>query len=415
MRIDPNAGPIGGGGFPVGAVDLTVDLNAAGGPAALPYNYSDMTGFVAIGSTAPSGTWTTVFDGGSAGIEWGTVTWNQEPQADEPPNTSIAVEVRAADAIINLSGEVFVPVSNGASFSGVTGQFIEIRATLSRSPGVQVTPVLSDLTVESAIQFVNVDIKPQSCPNPLNTKDKGVIPVAILGTDDFDVTQVDASTVKLEGVPALRSSLEDAATPFLGEIDDCLDCTTEGPDGKTDLSLKFDARAVIAALGEVTDGECRGLTVTGKLIDGTNIQGEDVVRIQKSLKKEEGIETAGVPKKYTLHQNHPNPFNPETEIRFQLPQASHVVLKIFNTVGEEVRTLAEAQYQAGDYSVSWDGKDKNGNPVSSGVYLYQLQVVDPVNSGTGNFSQVKKMSLLRCATVQYNCFSPHPLPEGSKG
>jgi flagellar hook assembly protein FlgD len=79
--------------------------------------------------------------------------------------------------------------------------------------------------------------------------------------------------------------------------------------------------------------------------------------------------------------------NPETEIRFQLPEASHVVVKIFNINGEEIRTLVDTPYQAGYHRVRWDGKDKHGNPAASGVYLYQLQA--------GSFSQVRKMSLLR--------------------
>jgi len=98
-------------------------------------------------------------------------------------------------------------------------------------------------------------------------------------------------------------------------------------------------------------------------------------------------ESAAIPKEYALSQNHPNPFNPETEIRFQLPKAGHVLVKIFNIMGEEVRTLVEAEYEAGYHGVRWDGKDKNSHPVASGVYLYQLQA--------GGFSQVRKMSLLR--------------------
>jgi len=132
---------------------------------------------------------------------------------------------------------------------------------------------------------VAVDIKPTSCPNPLNIKDKGTIPVAVLGTEDFDVTQIDPSTVMLEGVPPLRWSLEDVATPyepFVGK-EDCEDCTTEGPDGYQDLGLKFDAQELVAVLGTVEDGKCLVLRLTGKLkeeFSGTDIIGEDVVWIK---------------------------------------------------------------------------------------------------------------------------------------
>lgn len=70
QRIDPNAGPIGGGGFPIGAVDLTVSLGAGAGP----YNYSDMTGAVLGEITAPVGTWSVVQDGGATGQTWGSIT-----------------------------------------------------------------------------------------------------------------------------------------------------------------------------------------------------------------------------------------------------------------------------------------------------------------------------------------------------
>jgi len=94
-----------------------------------------------------------------------------------------------------------------------------------------------------------------------------------------------------------------------------------------------------------------------------------------------------IPDEFIVHQNFPNPFNPETEIRFALAKDSHVVMKIYNTLGQHIRTLIETQYAAGFHSVRWDGKDKDGNPVSSGFYLYQIKA--------GEFSQVRKMSLIR--------------------
>ncbi len=90
---------------------------------------------------------------------------------------------------------------------------------------------------------------------------------------------------------------------------------------------------------------------------------------------------------YALDQNYPNPFNPETSIRFQLPEASHVVVKLFNTLGQEIVQLANAEYSAGSHALRWDGKDQRGRIVPSGVYLYQLQA--------GEFLQWRKMTLLR--------------------
>lgn len=94
-----------------------------------------------------------------------------------------------------------------------------------------------------------------------------------------------------------------------------------------------------------------------------------------------------IPSNYLLYQNFPNPFNPETAIQFDISQASRVTIKIFNNVGEEIRVLVSAPYKAGSYSVHWNGADKNGKIVPSGLYIYQFFTKD--------FFQSKKMMLLR--------------------
>jgi DNA-binding beta-propeller fold protein YncE len=144
QRIDPDAGPVGGGGHRVGAVDLTVDLGVGAGP----YNYSDMTGSVLGEITAPQGTWSVVQDGGVAGQTWGTVTWNTEAQGSVPPGTSITVEARTSDTEAGLAGESFTPVANGVTFAK-TGRYIEVRATLTANAAGD-SPVLSDVRIRTS-------------------------------------------------------------------------------------------------------------------------------------------------------------------------------------------------------------------------------------------------------------------------
>lgn len=150
-RIDPAAGALGCGGTGCGAVPPyrtgATDLSVSLGANAYPYNYSDMTGFVSIGATAPQGSWTVIQDSGTSGTSWGTVTWNTEPQGSTPAGTSIVVEARASDTEAGLSGEAFIAVSNGALFS-LTGRYIEVRSTL-RANADGVSPVLSDLRVQA--------------------------------------------------------------------------------------------------------------------------------------------------------------------------------------------------------------------------------------------------------------------------
>lgn len=137
---------------------------------------------------------------------------------------------------------------------------------------------------------VAVDVRPAGCPNPLNTKSRGTLPVAIAGTSEFDVTQIDPASVLLAGVAPRRWDIADVATPFepfLGK-DDVLDCTEEGPDGLLDLGLVFDTQAIVEALGPVEDGAAVVLPLTGTLLPefgGTPIVGEDVVLILKKGKE----------------------------------------------------------------------------------------------------------------------------------
>ncbi len=99
--------------------------------------------------------------------------------------------------------------------------------------------------------------------------------------------------------------------------------------------------------------------------------GEFEVFLTESTTNNES-DLATKPKDFVLAQNYPNPFNPTTAIRFQLPKAGLVRLEIVNLLGETIRTLVNEQREAGSYEVIWDGKDKNGVTLPSGIYLYVL-------------------------------------------
>jgi hypothetical protein len=131
-----------------------------------------------------------------------------------------------------------------------------------------------------------VDIKPGSCPNPVNVGSKGVLPVAVLGTEDFDVTQIDPATIRLNGVVPLRWAFEDVGTPYLPFASKCggYACNNKGSDGYLDLSLKFDTQAFVASLGPVEDREPVIVPLKGFLKDGTAFQGEDVIIILNKAK-----------------------------------------------------------------------------------------------------------------------------------
>jgi hypothetical protein len=146
------------------------------------------------------------------------------------------------------------------------------------------------LTLERVVEIpiiqVYVDIKPGSCPNPINLKGKGVLPVAICGTEDFDVKTIDPESILLTregyedvGVSPLRWSYEDVATPYTGD-EEC-GCHDLDGDGYLDLSLKFKNKEVVETLDiEDVAGEVIPLIITGNLKEeegGTPIKGQDCV------------------------------------------------------------------------------------------------------------------------------------------
>jgi Zn-dependent metalloprotease len=103
-------------------------------------------------------------------------------------------------------------------------------------------------------------------------------------------------------------------------------------------------------------------------------------------------EFKGLPEAYDLGQNFPNPFNPATEIRYSLPEQSQVHLTIFNVLGQNVKELHGGEQKAGYYVARWDGTNRSGEAVSSGIYLYKLEA-----SGISGarFVSVKKMVVIR--------------------
>ncbi|MGH7602214.1 MAG: FlgD immunoglobulin-like domain containing protein, partial [bacterium] len=118
-----------------------------------------------------------------------------------------------------------------------------------------------------------------------------------------------------------------------------------------------------------------------------NCNGSALAKLATDGAPKPALEAALLPESYGLAQNFPNPFNPETEIRFQLPEASHVAIKIFSSMGEEIRTLLDGEFAAGVHAVRWNAQNNRGEKVSSGVYFYRLV--------TPNFTATRRMFLAK--------------------
>ncbi len=126
------------------------------------------------------------------------------------------------------------------------------------------------------------------------------------------------------------------------------------------------------------------------IVYDTILSDPDRLSIEKYLSNKYNITVTGVedsqnkniPENYTLYQNYPNPFNPSTTIKYSIPQASFVTLKIYDILGREVTSLVNGDKPAGTYNVEFRGSN-----LSSGVYFYRLQA--------GSFTQTKKFILMK--------------------
>lgn len=94
-----------------------------------------------------------------------------------------------------------------------------------------------------------------------------------------------------------------------------------------------------------------------------------------------------MPQQFHFLQNYPNPFNPQTEILYSLPYDTDVRLTIYNMLGQQVKVLADGYQSGGTKMAIWDGRNENGERVSSGIYFYKLQA--------GEFVQTKRMNLIK--------------------
>ncbi|MEW6004799.1 MAG: FlgD immunoglobulin-like domain containing protein [Stygiobacter sp.] len=106
-----------------------------------------------------------------------------------------------------------------------------------------------------------------------------------------------------------------------------------------------------------------------------------------TIAKVTDVENEKIPTEFTLEQNYPNPFNPSTLIKYSLPKNAYVTIKIYDMLGNEIKTLVSNESAAGNYSVQWNGDDNFGNKVSTGAYIYRITA--------GDFTAVRKMLLIK--------------------
>jgi hypothetical protein len=161
------------------------------------------------------------------------------------------------------------------------------------------------------------------------------------------------------------------------------------------VANKADGTVAVAAYGQTATQGNLGVSLVFRAkaeIENSNIDVTEAMLQDGSydLNQVASLGTVQVqtrPEIFGLADNYPNPFNPETTLKYQLPEAADVKLEVYNVVGQVVRTLVASHQNAGRYVAQWDATNDNGQPLSSGIYFYHIQA--------GDFQKTKKMLLLK--------------------
>jgi hypothetical protein len=209
----------------------------------------------------------------------------------------------------------------------------------------------------------DLDIHPTSCPSPVNAGGNGLIPVALLGSESFDISKVELSSLRLQGLEPVKIMLGDVSQPVVDRQDEC-DCTTAGPDGYDDLLLKFDTQQLIGLLEPIQPGETRVLTLTGNLYDNGFVQtftaSDCVTMIDNST-----ITTA--PAAAALEVTMPGAGLVPARIDYTLPQSGPVQISVLDVSGRTVARVLNGWGNAGAHTIEWAPR---GLP--SGIYFIRM-------------------------------------------
>jgi len=215
-------------------------------------------------------------------------------------------------------------------------------------PGLWLLP--SRAPAESPLA-ARMDIRPGSCPSPLQPGARGVLPVAVLGAAGFDVRDIDPSTLRLEGARPVRHEYRDALTPVR---DAACECGLEAPDGAEDLVLAFDVEAVTRSLPTRVRRAETQLSLTGRLWNGRAFEAHDCVTIVGGPGRP-ALEPLGAPRAAAQ------------AARYEVTQRGTVRLEVFDIQGRQVRRLVDEVGEPGVHEAHWDA---TGLP--SGLYFYRL-------------------------------------------
>ena len=321
-----------------------------------------------------------------AGLTIGNIQYTTWPLADSPfEGCDVSITgIVTADTASKNEFYAYVIQDGQGPWNGIF--LFGAEELLTRGEEVRIWGTVTDYNADYHFKWDNntmilVDsVEILSSENVINSEPLGS---GILADDSpeaefYEGVQVKVSNAELVSVNSYDVTIDDGSGPCL--VDDDMIAYDDFHVERTDKYLY--------AFGDTIR--------PGDIID--NIQGvftysfgtyKISVRDQNDWGAVVGInpDYKPIPYAYKLQQNFPNPFNPETRIYFEIPQAHDVTIMIYNMLGQQIRTLVKENFKAGQHVVNWNGKNDHGLLVPTGVYIYRIKA--------GNFIAAKKMVMLK--------------------
>ncbi|MFC1562574.1 YCF48-related protein [candidate division KSB1 bacterium] len=308
------------------------------------------------------------------GLPW--VTWERV----SPPIVYGDVDGNGDTTVTDASLILQFRVNKEPGFSLLQDDRVRQRADVSGAMGV--TAFDASLILQRIVLLIT-DFPVGKAPIPVYDNRLAEFIVSYKESDGSNIIvyQVEANKIDEVLSAELLLSYDNQNLKYIGYelTENTKDFIVETSDGE-------DGLLSVAMAGGKSLNERAGL-ISLKFENKGDSEGD--VQVVSAMLNESNVETiaASPPNKFSLSQNFPNPFNPETEIRYQIPENTKVVLKIYNILGQEVRTLVDEVKSPGSYNIKWNGKNNYGVTVSTGVYLYRIQA--------GDFVSTKKLVFLK--------------------
>jgi len=253
--------------------------------------------------------------------------------------------------------------------------------------GKKVEDIAAGKPAGAYLPGANVGAGLSLAPVPGASSDESVLVVGLTGAGEVSGyslrVKYDASALEFLSATGVSGSLF-AGAPGSQEV--ALQASAES--GEVVLADALRSEAVVQGEGDL-------VRLRFRVLDGTVAGSVEIVEAQVSdglgridtLVGAYAAEVRLLPTEYSLSQNYPDPFNPETAVPFALPEGGDVRLSVYNVLGQEVAVLVSGRLEAGYHRVVWDGRDLRGRAVSSGIYFVRMV--------TDGFSDVRKMLLLK--------------------